>query len=92
MCVQWMFFEWALNPGKKGSGNDLWPLSGELYEKYRADKSDPVREQDCIFCMVCEAACPVKAIKITHHRQPLTSRNQRHSLFNTLNSYGYLYF
>lgn len=58
-------FEWALNPGKKGSGNDLWPLTGELYEKYRTDKSDPVREQDCIFCMACEAACPVKAIKIT---------------------------
>jgi NAD-dependent dihydropyrimidine dehydrogenase PreA subunit len=28
-------------------------------------KSDPVRESDCIFCLACEASCPVKAIKIT---------------------------
>jgi len=58
-------FEWLLNPGRSGTGNDLNPLEGELYEKYRTDKSDPVREADCIFCMACEASCPTKCIKIT---------------------------
>lgn len=57
-------FEWALNPGRSGTGNDLYPLEGELYEKYRTDKSEPIREADCIFCMACEASCPTKAIKI----------------------------
>ncbi|UCG37036.1 MAG: 4Fe-4S binding protein [Candidatus Bathyarchaeota archaeon] len=28
-------------------------------------KSDPVREQDCIFCRACEVNCPTQAIKIT---------------------------
>lgn len=42
-----------------------WPLEGELRDKYRTDKSDPVREQDCIFCLACEVQCPVQAIKIT---------------------------
>ncbi|MEM2883712.1 MAG: ferredoxin family protein [Nitrososphaerales archaeon] len=58
-------FEWALNEGQAGTGKDKWPLEGELYAKYRTDKSDPVREQDCIFCMACEVQCPVQAIKIT---------------------------
>gem|GEM_PF-190521 len=58
-------FEWLLNPGRSGTGNDLYPLEGELAEKYVTDKSDPVREADCIFCMACEASCPTKAIKIT---------------------------
>ncbi len=58
-------FEWLLNPGKSGSGNDKWPLSPEEQPKYYTDKADPVREKDCIFCMACETACPVGAIKIT---------------------------
>ena len=58
-------FEWVLNPGQKGTGNDRWPLTDELREKYRTDKTDPVREPDCIFCMACEVQCPVQAIKIT---------------------------
>jgi NAD-dependent dihydropyrimidine dehydrogenase PreA subunit len=60
-------FEWALNPGQSGSGKDrvIDPEKDkELWEKYRTDKSDPVRESDCIFCMACESACPVLAIKI----------------------------
>ena len=30
-----------------------------------AKKSDPAREEDCIFCMACEVQCPSQAIKIT---------------------------
>ena len=28
------------------------------------EKSDPVRESDCIKCLACETNCPTKAIKI----------------------------
>jgi NAD-dependent dihydropyrimidine dehydrogenase PreA subunit len=28
------------------------------------DKSDPIREQDCIWCMACVAVCPPQAIKV----------------------------
>ena len=28
-------------------------------------KADPAKEEACIFCMACEAVCPVLAIKIT---------------------------
>jgi NAD-dependent dihydropyrimidine dehydrogenase PreA subunit len=59
-------FEWAFNPGQMGTGKDKAMLQGgEEWEKYRTDKSDPVREPDCIFCMACETSCPVQAIKIT---------------------------
>ena len=58
-------FQWQLKPGAKGTGNDLWPLATELHEKYRTDKSDPIREKDCIFCRACEIQCPVQSIKIT---------------------------
>lgn len=62
-------FQWHLKPGEKGTGMDLWPLAGELHEKYRTDKSDPIREKDCIFCRACEVQCPVQAIKITEPSQ-----------------------
>ncbi len=59
-------FEWILNPGTKGTGNDKVLEKGSPeWEKYRTDKCDPVRESDCIDCMACETACPVQAIKIT---------------------------
>jgi len=60
-------FEWELNPGKKGTGNDIGDLdhSSPQWQKYRTDKSDPIRESDCIDCMACETACPTKAIKIS---------------------------
>ncbi|MDG7040209.1 MAG: 4Fe-4S binding protein [Nitrososphaerota archaeon] len=58
-------FEWLLNPGKSGTGNDKWPLSTDETTKYMTDKADPTRESDCIFCMACETACPVTAIKVT---------------------------
>ena len=57
-------FEWLLNEGQSGSGNDKWPLPQDLWEKYRTDKADPIRENDCIFCMACETSCPVGAVKI----------------------------
>ena len=59
-------YEWALNPGQAGSGKDkvLAPGTDE-YNMYRSDKSDPVREPDCIYCMACETSCPSQCIKIT---------------------------
>src|SRR5437879_5438840 len=47
-------FEWLQNPGK----------SGKDERAGYADKSDPVREADCIFCMACVTVCPTTAIKI----------------------------
>ena len=60
-------FEWELNPGKKGTGNDIGVLepSSEQWVTWRTDKSDPIRESDCIDCMACEVACPTKCIKIS---------------------------
>jgi ferredoxin len=28
------------------------------------DKSDPIREHDCIWCMACVSVCPPQAIKV----------------------------
>ena len=28
------------------------------------DKSDPIREHDCIWCMACVSVCPTQAIKV----------------------------
>ncbi len=59
-------FEWELNPGNKGTGTDKAVEPGsEEWNKYRTDKSDPIRENDCIDCMACETACPTKCIKIS---------------------------
>jgi NAD-dependent dihydropyrimidine dehydrogenase PreA subunit len=59
-------YEWALNLGQMGTGNDHKIEKGsEEWNIYRTDKTDMVREQDCIFCMACETVCPVQAIKIT---------------------------
>ncbi|HKZ98553.1 MAG TPA: ferredoxin family protein [Thermoplasmata archaeon] len=59
-------FEWLLNPGAKGTGNEKHVDQGtDEYAKYRTDKSDMIRENDCIDCMACETACPTKCIKIS---------------------------
>ncbi|MEM0097705.1 MAG: 4Fe-4S binding protein [Conexivisphaerales archaeon] len=59
-------YEWFLNPGQAGTGKDkIVEVGTEEWNKYRTDKSDMVREQDCIYCMACEVACPTGAIKIT---------------------------
>ena len=58
-------FEWNFAPGKKGTGADkIIEKGGPEWTQYRTDKSDPIRESDCIDCMACETACPVVAIKI----------------------------
>src|SRR5439155_4832922 len=54
-------FEWLLAPGKKGTGNDKVVEKGSSeWQQYRCDKSDMIRESDCIDCMACETACPTK--------------------------------
>jgi len=59
-------FEWLLNQGKMGTGQDLdLTDKPDLKAKYACDKSDPIRESDCIFCLACENVCPTHAIKIT---------------------------
>lgn len=59
-------FEWALNPGQAGTGKNKEVSQGSAeWVAYRCDKSDPVRETDCIFCMACEVSCPTSCIKIT---------------------------
>lgn len=59
-------FEWFLNPGEKGTGTNKPVDQGtEEWDKYRTDKSEPIREDDCIDCMACETACPTLAVKIT---------------------------
>lgn len=58
-------YEWFLNPGQKGTGNDKKVEEGsDDWNKYRTDKCDPIREADCIFCNACVTACPVSAISI----------------------------
>ena len=59
-------FEWALIPGQAGTGKDKIIEQGtDEWNNYRTDKSEPIREPDCIFCMACETSCPPQAIKIT---------------------------
>jgi NAD-dependent dihydropyrimidine dehydrogenase PreA subunit len=41
--------------------------NGSMGKEDRADytdKSEPIREHDCIWCMACVTVCPTKAIKI----------------------------
>lgn len=58
-------YEWLLNPGIKGTGNDHKILEGsDEWIKYRTDKTDMVRESDCIYCNACVTACPVTAISV----------------------------
>ncbi len=61
-------YEWHLNPGQMGVGNDKKidrTKDTDLWAKFRTDKCDPVREKDCVFCMACVPVCPTSAIKIT---------------------------
>ena len=59
-------YEWALNPGQMGTGNDhKIEKDSDEWNSYRTDKTDMIREKDCIYCMACETVCPVQAIKIT---------------------------
>jgi len=41
--------------------------TGERVKDHRkdyTDKSDPIREHDCIWCMACVSVCPTEAIKV----------------------------
>jgi NAD-dependent dihydropyrimidine dehydrogenase PreA subunit len=60
-------FGWFLRgDGEGGTGKDVKVANGsDKWNQYRTDKSDPIREADCIFCMACETTCPTLAIKIT---------------------------
>ncbi|MHB8567186.1 MAG: 4Fe-4S dicluster domain-containing protein [Nitrososphaerales archaeon] len=59
-------YEWALNPGHMRTGKDRKIDRGsDEWHAFRTDKPDMVRESECIYCMACEAVCPVSAIKIT---------------------------
>lgn len=45
------------------------------------DKSDPIREKDCIWCMACVTVCPTKAIKVDQsnvqfHEQAISEFNR----------------
>lgn len=58
-------FEWFLNEGVIGKGNDLVLDEGsEMWQNYRTDKADPVREDECVYCNACVAACPSGAISV----------------------------
>ena len=54
-------------PAKDVSGSPS-PGTGEAQSKDGrkdyTDKSDPIREKDCIWCMACVTVCPVGAIKV----------------------------
>jgi NAD-dependent dihydropyrimidine dehydrogenase PreA subunit len=62
-------FEWLLNPGQIGTGKDKKiAKDSDEWKKYRTDKSDPIRESDCIYCMACVNVCPVKAISVVQRK------------------------
>jgi NAD-dependent dihydropyrimidine dehydrogenase PreA subunit len=48
------------NTASAGTGEDH---SREGRKDY-TDKSDPIRENDCIWCMACVSVCPTQAIKV----------------------------
>jgi len=44
--------------------------TGQDYERNGrvdyTDKSDPIREHDCMACVACVSVCPPQAIKVDH--------------------------
>ena len=36
----------------------------QVFQWYRTEKADPIREHDCIWCMACVSVCPPQAIKV----------------------------
>ena len=58
-------FEWYLNEGKSGKGNDLKIKEGtKLWKKFRTDKADPTSQDECVYCNACVVACPSGAISV----------------------------
>ena len=41
------------------------------------DKSDPIRENDCIWCMACVTVCPTQAIKVDEANLDVEFNNPR---------------
>lgn len=48
------------NATSAGTGEDHQREGRKDY----TDKSDPIREHDCIWCMACVSVCPTQAIKV----------------------------
>jgi NAD-dependent dihydropyrimidine dehydrogenase PreA subunit len=48
------------NAENAGTGDDR---SRDGRKDY-TDKSDPIRDYDCIWCMACVSACPPQAVKV----------------------------
>ncbi|MFY9966514.1 MAG: 4Fe-4S dicluster domain-containing protein [Nitrososphaeraceae archaeon] len=48
------------NATSEGTGEN----SMKDVRKDYTDKSDPIREHDCIWCMACVSVCPLQAIKV----------------------------
>ncbi|MGD9533528.1 MAG: ferredoxin family protein [Candidatus Nitrosocosmicus sp.] len=42
-----------------------------------SDKSDPIREHDCIWCMACVSVCPPQAIKVDQSNLEFHERESR---------------
>ena len=49
------------NATSAGVGDDDRSRDGR---KDYSDKSDPIREHDCIWCMACVSVCPPQAVKV----------------------------
>ena len=49
--------------------------TGESHQKEGrkdyTDKSEPIREHDCIWCMACVSVCPTQAIKVDQSNQKI---------------------
>lgn len=58
-------------PAKKVIG-ETFEGTGSMVKEERkdyTDKSDPIREHDCIWCMACVSVCPPQAIKVDQSNQ-----------------------
>jgi NAD-dependent dihydropyrimidine dehydrogenase PreA subunit len=54
-----------VNATSEGTGED----SNRDGRKDFTDKSDPIREKSCIWCMACVTVCPTGAIKVEEENQ-----------------------
>ncbi|MDE1862686.1 MAG: ferredoxin family protein [Thaumarchaeota archaeon] len=70
-------YEWyrtAVDVPAKDVPSTSSPGTGENQKKDGrkdyTDKSDPIREKDCIWCMACVTVCPVGAIKVSQANVP----------------------
>lgn len=78
-------FEWYRTDEDRPAidmANTTSPGAGEKRDKEGrldySDKSDPIRERDCIWCMACVSVCPTQSIKVdqanaTYHDQATRS-------------------